>query len=228
MLEIRALDPIRAFRNDTSSSLPRFLVTSVAVHRFRIVERGAMTDGYHTALVERVEDIDESDEVEVKGGGLTPTPSADEFAGCLADGPKDNEAAAFDVSENMSVSGIEVMGLDVLSDPNRGASLDPIHTAYNTTRRLVQLHMAQLPPLERRQIYAMHGPFPPAEDIAAFSFWLTGILPVSEWSKYKILQVNVERVLSFANINLFEFGILVEKDYIPSRTNENCIYLGEN
>ncbi|KXS17759.1 hypothetical protein M427DRAFT_245243 [Gonapodya prolifera JEL478] len=189
MLEIRALDPVRSFRNEDPSSLPRCLVSSVALYRFRIVERGATQDGYHTALVQRVEDDDDSDEIAVQGVGYkanVPQSPKD----TIIDQPTAEEAAMFAGLEGQTSEPDSSAGPGI--EPATTA-FDPIHTAYNETRRLVQLQLMQLPPLERRQLLAMHGPLPPAEDMAGFSYWLAGILPVSEWSKYQLLKMTSPR-----------------------------------
>lgn len=170
MLEIRSIEAING--NDTINGLPRFLVTCYGVYRFKVLERGTR-DGYHTAIVERIEDVDENDEV-VRRAEALPPPVPNE------EGWETEESDAEEGDENR--------------EPGERASKSSPTLAEKLVvcrDRMEQL-VNSLSPLERHHFETQYGTAPEADE--DFSWYLGNVILGNEEAlKLNLLKMNSVR-----------------------------------
>lgn len=155
MLEIRAIEAVNP--QETMNGLPRFLVNAFGVYRFRVLERG-MRDGYHTAKIERIEDVDPEDEI--TSGGARSTATEEEW-----ETESDEEGQEAE----------EGHGGANRRDP---AAVRALAQQISTCRERVAELLASLGPLERHHFEAQYGSVPESDQ--DFSWYLGNVLFGSE------------------------------------------------
>ncbi|KXS20851.1 hypothetical protein M427DRAFT_131039 [Gonapodya prolifera JEL478] len=181
MLEIRGVESLDGTDDEVEhGGLPRYLVNTVGVCRFRVLQRGVV-DGYHVAAIERIEDVDEDDEIEMFPPPARPSRRLPSMFAC------DSRASA---QQFVPAS---------LATPLTASQINAYETDYKAVRTVVEAFLARIPVHERRQFEAIHGSVP--EQPAAFSFWVANVLPVTEEWKYELLKLTSarKRIQSIAN-----------------------------
>ncbi|KAI9026162.1 PUA-like domain-containing protein [Hyaloraphidium curvatum] len=159
MLEIRSIEPFNP--TETINGLPRFLVTCYGVYRFRVLERG-MQDNYHTGIVKRIEDLDETDEVVTKRS----TATEEEWETSDDDEQEASPAPATNAADSAQALAAKIR---------------------NCRGRIGEL-LGSLSNLERRHFESQYGQIP--EDDEDFGWFLANVLLSNEESlKLQLLQM---------------------------------------
>ncbi|KAJ3338340.1 hypothetical protein HDU93_009640 [Gonapodya sp. JEL0774] len=171
MLEIRGVEALEDPAEEmVEGGLPRYLVNSVGKYRFRVLQRGSI-DGYHVGAIERMEDVDEDDEIE---------------SAPVASDPPSVLSANSPIRPPGSPHPFIPPALLSLSSAN---ALDGFDADCKAIRSVVDAFMSRIPIHERRQFEAIHGSVP--DEPAEFSFWVANVLPVTDEWKYELLKVGL-------------------------------------
>ncbi|RKO91666.1 hypothetical protein BDK51DRAFT_24067 [Blyttiomyces helicus] len=162
--------------------LPRYMIETIAVRRFRVVTPlGTNADGYHEAIIERLDDVD----------------------------PQDDESM-YVTRSSVSSSSASIRSYASSSSASSSASSSPppirrwdaaaLATSVHRVRHFVACLLQNLPPGARTHFTRQHGTIP--DDPADLSFWVAGFLPLSPYEKYELLpstsvQERMEKVVSW-------------------------------
>ncbi|KAJ3089440.1 hypothetical protein HK102_006399 [Quaeritorhiza haematococci] len=201
LVDIRMCEPLP--RSDlvptTEGPLPRYVVETYGMYRFRVLRRELDESGYHVAYVERVDDLEVDDvlaeEIERRAtasvsSGQEQQPQQQQqhsngHAHQNGNMPGYSTASSTLLTPNPTSSSSSSSAPTSSSDPH----YDPIHLhrLVRRARLFIRNTYTALVPAARLQLERAFGP--PPDDPADLSFWLANLLPVGMDVKYELLAV---------------------------------------
>ncbi|KAJ3247428.1 hypothetical protein HK104_007801, partial [Borealophlyctis nickersoniae] len=192
LLEISRCEPLpnSELLETSEGHLPRFLVETIGVRRFRVVERGMNPDGYHEALVERVDDVEPEDEgwegvsnpddvsavdssTSPHSSNTQPSQSSSKFLSLFS---RKNSSSPSSSSPSKHTSH-HLSHLFHLPQQHQDWNPPHLTSLITTARTFIHTLLASLPAHARHNFERQHGPMP--RDPADLSFWIAGFLPLT-------------------------------------------------